>query len=114
MKVCEFPSLLIPPFSKVGVTVKVATIGEVPLLIAVKLGKFPDPEIDKPIDSVSFVHSNDVVPPEFALWKSTLTSSPLQTTSSSTVNIVTEGLMVIVYSSITASHSTPSRIGVIT
>ena len=113
VNVCESPSLLIPPFSKVGITVTVATIGNVPLFIAVKVGKSPEPEAAKPIPGVSLVHSNVVLPPEFALSKSTLTSSPLHTTWSSIDSMVTGGLMVMVYSSGTASQSTPSRIGVI-
>ena len=113
VKVWVSPWLLIPPFSNVGVTVKVATTAEFPLLTALKVGKSPDPDTAKPIDSVLFVHSNVVLPTEFALWKFIRTSSPLQITSSSTLNIDTTGLIVIVYSSITAAQSTPSRIGVI-
>ena len=107
------PSLLIPPFSKVGVTVTVATMGDEPIFIAVKVGISPEPEAAKPIPGVSFTHSNVVLPPEFALSKSTLISSPSHTTWSSIDSMVTAGLMVMVYSSETASQSTPSRIGII-
>ena len=113
VNVWESPSLLIPPFSKVGVTVTVATMGDKPLFTAVKVGKSPEPESAKPIPGVSLVHSNVVLPPEFALSKSTLTSSPLHTTWSSIDSMVTGGLMVMVYSSKSASQSTPSRTGVI-
>ena len=113
VKVWEVPWLLIPPFSKVGVTVIVATTGIVPVLTAVNVGRLPVPEDERPIDSVSFVQAKVVLPPVFKLSNSTESSSPLQTTWSSTVNIVTGGLTVTVYSCITGSQSAPSKLGVI-
>ena len=41
---------------KRGVTSTVATIGSSPVLIAVKDGKSPRPDVDNPISGLSFVH----------------------------------------------------------
>ncbi|MNR66692.1 hypothetical protein D3C85_1903190 [compost metagenome] len=44
------------PLLKVGVTIIVATIGVVPLLMAVKAGMFPFPDVANPIEAVLLVH----------------------------------------------------------
>ena len=54
VNVCDIPSQLISSVNN-GVTTTVATIGSVPVLIAVKDGKSPDPVAAKPIAGVSFV-----------------------------------------------------------
>ena len=50
------PVLLLPPFSKVGVTTIFATWAIVVTLIAVKLAIVPVPDDANPIDVLSFVH----------------------------------------------------------
>ena len=57
VKVSGLPELLIPPFSKVGVTSMVATIVLVVLFIAVNDGISPIPLAAKPIAVLSFVHA---------------------------------------------------------
>ncbi|MNQ88105.1 hypothetical protein D3C85_1033580 [compost metagenome] len=56
MKVFVVPLQSTLPLLKVGVTIIVATIGVVPLLIAVKEGMFPFPEAANPIEVVLLVH----------------------------------------------------------
>ncbi|MNG27172.1 hypothetical protein D3C84_1122610 [compost metagenome] len=55
MKVFVVPLQSTLPLLKVGVTIIVATIGVVPLLIAVKEGISPFPEAANPIEVVSLV-----------------------------------------------------------
>ncbi|MNY24935.1 hypothetical protein D3C86_1586820 [compost metagenome] len=56
MKVFVVPLQSTLPLLKVGVTIIVATIGVVPLLMAVKEGMFPFPEAANPIEVVLLVH----------------------------------------------------------
>ena len=56
MKVSGLPVLLIPPFSKVGLTVTVVTIGLFPEFVAVN-SMFPDPELSNPVETSVLVHS---------------------------------------------------------
>ena len=51
------PVQLIPFSVNVGVTVRVATTGEVPSLTPAKEAMFPVPKSAKPMDGVSFVHA---------------------------------------------------------
>ena len=51
-----FPELLIPPFSKVGVTETVVTIGLFPVLVAIN-SILPDPELTRPVEGSVLVHS---------------------------------------------------------
>ena len=57
MKVSELPVLLVPPFSKVGVTSMVTTIVLDVLFIAVNDGISPIPLAAKPIAGLSLVHA---------------------------------------------------------
>ena len=57
VKVSAGPVQLTPFSVNVGVTVKVAVIGEVPVLTPLKDGIFPVPKPAKPMDGVSFVHA---------------------------------------------------------
>ena len=57
VKVSGLPVLLVPPFSKVGVTSIVATNVVVVLFIATKDGISPVPLAAKPIAMLSLVHS---------------------------------------------------------
>lgn len=50
------PVQLIPPFSKVGVTVIVVLIGALVLLIAVKTDRFPLPGVVNPTAALLLVH----------------------------------------------------------
>ena len=56
VKVSVFPELLIPPFSKVGVTETVVTIGLFPVLVAIN-SILPDPELTRPVEGSVLVHS---------------------------------------------------------
>jgi len=58
------PSQPRPPNVNVGVTVILPEIGEVPLLVPVKLAMLlPVPVAPRPIDILSFDHANELVPP---------------------------------------------------
>ena len=52
---CGVPVYVIPALVKEGVTVMVATTGEVPVLTALKEAMFPVPDEANPMDGVSFV-----------------------------------------------------------
>ena len=58
VKLCEVPAQPVAPFVKVGVTISVAMIGELPMLVAVKDGipvTVPELLAARPIAGVSFV-----------------------------------------------------------
>ena len=58
VKLCAIPVTLFPPLVNVGVTVMVATSGEVPVLMAVKEGipvELPPLPAARPIPGVSLV-----------------------------------------------------------
>ncbi|MNF94329.1 hypothetical protein D3C84_770360 [compost metagenome] len=55
VKVLVVPIQLILPLLNLGVTTMVATIGVVPLLMAVKAGMFPFPDAANPIEAVLLV-----------------------------------------------------------
>ena len=56
MKVSGLPELLIPPFSKLGITVTVVTIGLFPVLDAIN-SILPTPELSIPVEISVLVHS---------------------------------------------------------
>jgi hypothetical protein len=69
------------PFVKVGVTVIVATTGSFPILVAVKIGRLPEPVAGSPMPVAEFVHVYVVVPPRFPEVKLTAAvEEPLHTT----------------------------------
>ena len=79
VKVSGLPVLLVPPFSKVGVTSMVATSVLVVLFVAVNDRISPLPLAAKPISVLSLVHAYVVVPPVFKVEKLiSLISSPAQ------------------------------------
>ena len=57
VKVSGVPSQSIPPLLKVGVTVTMAIIGDVPVLTAVKLGILPVPVVGLSPTPVSILQS---------------------------------------------------------
>jgi hypothetical protein len=57
VKVFEGPVQLTDPLVKVGVTVIVAVIGELPVFVAVKDAILPDPLAASPMLVVLFVHA---------------------------------------------------------
>ena len=79
VKVSGLPVLLVPPFSKVGVTSMLATSVLVVLFVAVNDRISPLPLAAKPISVLSLVHAYVVVPPVFKVEKLiSLISSPAQ------------------------------------
>ena len=79
VKVSGLPVLLVPPFSKVGVTSMVAISALVVLFVAVNDRISPTPLAAKPIAVLSLVHSYVVAPPVFKVEKLiSLISSPAQ------------------------------------
>jgi hypothetical protein len=56
VNVCEVPEQPTPPLVKVGVTVIVALIGEVPPLVAVNAGNEPVPPAPRPIVVFELLH----------------------------------------------------------
>jgi hypothetical protein len=71
VKVLVGPSQMIVPFSKCGVTTRVAMIGAVPVLTAVKKAIFPAPLAANPIPGVSFDQEYVGVPPVLTVLKDT-------------------------------------------
>lgn len=65
------PGQLTTPSEYVGVTVIVATTGDVPVLIAVKDGTGPLPEAGSPIAGNELVQEYVVVPPGLTVENST-------------------------------------------
>jgi hypothetical protein len=93
VKVCAVPGQLIPTFVKVGVTVMVAVIGDVPLLVAVKEAIFPVPLAPRLIEVLLLVHAYVVVPPVLLVVKFTAAVAPLlQTTWSAGLLTCADGL----------------------
>ena len=81
VKLCDGPVHVTEPLSKVGVTTIVATSGDVPVLMPLKLTILPDPMAARPIVVLSLTQLKVVVPPEFTVTKLTAaTGSPLHTT----------------------------------
>ena len=79
VKVSGLPVLLVPPFTKVGVTSMLATSVLVVLFVAVNDRISPLPLAAKPISVLSLVHAYVVVPPVFKVEKLiSLISSPAQ------------------------------------
>ncbi len=73
------PGQLLEALVNVGVTIIVATIGELPVLTALN-EIFPLPVADSPIAVLLFVHVYPVVPPVLDVTKLALVLSPLHTT----------------------------------
>ncbi len=65
----EVPGQLTVPFVNNGVTMILATTGEVPVLMAVNGGMSPVPEAPSPIPGKLFVQENVVVPFELVVLK---------------------------------------------
>jgi hypothetical protein len=85
------------PFTKVGVTVMVATTGAVVVLIAMKVGKLPIPFAARPIDGALFVQLYMIVPPVAGLLNATdAVDDPLHNTWLATAFTVAIGLTVMV------------------
>ena len=76
------PTLLSPPFSKLGVTTIVPEIGASVVFVAV-ISIFPVPAFERPISELSLVHVYVIVPPVILVVNSSKTFSSLQTTWSS-------------------------------
>jgi hypothetical protein len=81
VKVMGVPVHVVPPLLNEGVTVTVATTGEVPTFIAAKLAILPVPLAARPIEGWELVHEYVVVPPVLVVVKVTaVVAPPLQTT----------------------------------
>ena len=92
-----------------GVTVIVATTGEIPALVAVKAGILPFPLAANPLEGVLFVHEK-VVPTEELLKVIAFCREVLQRTELLTVLTVASGFTVIV--NVFASPEQPLSDGV--
>jgi hypothetical protein len=98
----------VTPFA-VGVTVIVATTGEAPAFVAVKLAMFPEPLAARPIEVVLFVQLN-VVPDTAPLNVTAVVAAPLATVWFETAATVGVGFTVTVNG--TAAPVTPAAVGV--
>ena len=76
------PTLVSPPFSKLGVTTIVPDIGASVVFVAV-ISIFPVPAFERPIAELSLVHVYVIVPPDMLVVNSSKRFSSLQTTWSS-------------------------------
>ena len=76
------PTLVSPPFSKLGVTTIVPDIGASVVFVAV-ISMFPVPAFERPIAELSLVHVYVIVPPDMLVVNSSKRFSSLQTTWSS-------------------------------
>lgn len=95
--VVGIPTQFTPPFTKVGVTVIVATTGAVVELVAMNVGIFPAPAAASPIDGALFVQLNITLPPVAGLLNATAAvDDPLHKTWLATAFTVAIGLTVIV------------------
>ena len=97
MKLCEEPLQIIEPLSKCGVTVIVATTGDVPVFIALKEAISPVPDAARPTPGAEFIHVKVVVPPVLLVMKLTgAVGEPSQTTWSAGSFTCPVGLTVMV------------------
>jgi hypothetical protein len=97
VKVLAVPTQLTPPLIKVGVTVMVATTGNIVVLVAIKVGMLPTPFAARPIDGVLFVQLNCTVPPVAGLLNAiAAVDDPLHNTWLATGLTVAIGFTVMV------------------
>jgi hypothetical protein len=97
VKVSAVPAQLTEPFVKVGVTVIVALIGEVPALVAVNVAMLPVPFAPRPMAVLLFDQAYVVVPPVRLVAKLMAPLAPLlQSTILAGSVTCADGLTVIV------------------
>src|ERR1035437_2679912 len=108
VKVLVGPSHVAPPLVKCGVTMIVATTGDVPALIAVNVGIFPLPVAANPMLISLLVQVYVVTPPVLIVAKVTVAVLlPLHTTWLAGWSTSPVGLTVIVNVFVGPSHVTP-------
>ena len=96
VKVIGVPGQVMPALVYFGVTVMLATMGAFEVLVAVKAGRFPEPEPGSPMLGSLLVQSNEMDPPEVGETKFTaVVNPPSQTTWLATAFTEAVGLTIM-------------------